>query len=148
MESSPPATGDSLEPATIRNHQQAYNIEYGGEDADFFLGGTTGGEINSHRNSDEEIPSEKPLQSAKEKNREHARNTRQRKKDYIESLKEAIKSMSEEMERTAQARDDRLTTMAQQVRLLVMTVTLDLLSCIVYFEYKIKPISLKLYMRF
>lgn len=42
--------------------------------------------------------------SAKEKNRAHARRTRQRKKDYVESLRESLQSLSEERERVDRER--------------------------------------------
>jgi hypothetical protein len=46
-------------------------------------------------------------QKTKTKNREHAKKTRIRKKNYIESLKEAVKNFSDERERID--RDSRIT---------------------------------------
>lgn len=52
--------------------------------------------------------------SAKEKNREHAKNTRIRKKNYVESLKDSIRSLSEEKEKTERDRKVSLSRLLEQ----------------------------------
>lgn len=55
------------------------------------------------------------VQNAREKNREHAKNTRMRKKNYIESLKESIKQLTDERERCDLERKASLSKLADQV---------------------------------
>jgi len=55
------------------------------------------------------------VQNAREKNREHAKNTRMRKKNYIESLKESIKMLTDEREKNDQDRKNTLGKLADQV---------------------------------
>jgi hypothetical protein len=61
------------------------------------------------------IPKKILEQSAKAKNREHAKNTRIRKKNYIESLKESIKFLSEDREKNDRDKKIALTRLAEQV---------------------------------
>jgi hypothetical protein len=58
---------------------------------------------------------EEPDIMAKAKNREHAKNTRLRKKKYIEALKESIKLLAEERERVDIERRVALSRLAEQV---------------------------------
>lgn len=53
-------------------------------------------------------------QDAKAKNREHAKNTRMRKKNYIESLKDNIKQLAEEREKYDRERKISLSRLAEQ----------------------------------
>ena len=53
--------------------------------------------------------------SAKAKNREHAKNTRIRKKHYIEALKESLKLLSEERDKIDRDRRNSLSRLAEQV---------------------------------
>eukprot|EP01036_Dinobryon_divergens_P026503 gene26503-35166_t len=53
-------------------------------------------------------------QNAREKNREHAKNTRMRKKNYIESLKENIKQLTDEREQSDLKRKASLSKLADQ----------------------------------
>lgn len=60
----------------------------------------------------------------KTKNREHAKKTRIRKKNYIESLKETVKLFSEEREKADRDTRNALTKLAEQVRMfLILTIT-------------------------
>ena len=54
--------------------------------------------------------------SAKAKNREHAKNTRIRKKHYIEALKESLKLLFDEREKIDKDRRNSLSRLAEQVR--------------------------------
>lgn len=54
--------------------------------------------------------------AAKEKNREHAKNTRLRKKNYIESLKKSIKELSDEREKTERDKKQSMNKIMEQVR--------------------------------
>lgn len=53
--------------------------------------------------------------SAKAKNREHAKNTRIRKKHYIEALKESLKLLFDEREKIDKDRRNSLSRLAEQV---------------------------------
>lgn len=53
--------------------------------------------------------------SAKEKNREHARNTRMRKKNYIESLKDTIKALNDDREKLDRERRVAFNRMNEQI---------------------------------
>ena len=67
--------------------------------------------------SKRKFPIKKPdAQNAREKNREHAKNTRMRKKNYIESLKENIKQLTDEREQSDLKRKASLSKLADQVR--------------------------------
>lgn len=55
---------------------------------------------------------------AKEKNREHAKNTRMRKKNYIESLKETVKQLSDEREKIERDRNIVISKLMEQVKYL------------------------------
>ena len=55
------------------------------------------------------------IHSAKAKNREHAKNTRIRKKHYIEALKESLKLLSEERDKIDRDRRNSLSRLAEQV---------------------------------
>mmetsp|Transcript_11433 Transcript_11433/g.15740 ORF Transcript_11433/g.15740 Transcript_11433/m.15740 type:complete len:896 (+) Transcript_11433:59-2746(+) len=57
------------------------------------------------------------IQNAREKNREHAKNTRMRKKNYIESLKESIKMLTDERDKNDQERKNTLSKLADQTLL-------------------------------
>lgn len=52
---------------------------------------------------------------AKEKNREHAKNTRMRKKSYIESLKETVQQLSDEREKIERDRNIAINKLVEQV---------------------------------
>ena len=54
-------------------------------------------------------------QKFKDKNREHARNTRSRKKQYIETLKQAFNELSAEREQLDRERSEALAKLAEQV---------------------------------
>lgn len=59
----------------------------------------------------------KPVEHiAKAKNREHAKNTRIRKKNYIEALKETVKKHADEREKVDRGRRICLSRLAEQVR--------------------------------
>lgn len=60
-------------------------------------------------------------QNAREKNREHAKNTRMRKKNYIESLKENIKQLTDEREQSDLKRKASLSKLADQVKIISPT---------------------------
>ena len=70
---------------------------------------------------------------AKEKNREHAKNTRMRKKTYIESLKDQVKEMSESREQLDQARRMALLNKANLVDSRKKVIS-DFLICRTYGE--------------
>jgi hypothetical protein len=53
--------------------------------------------------------------SAKAKNREHAKNTRIRKKHYIEALKESLKLLLEKRDKTDKDQRITLSRLAEQV---------------------------------
>ncbi len=59
--------------------------------------------------------SDKDKLTAKEKNREHAKNTRMRKKNYIESLKESIKLMVDEREKIDRERKVAFSRLQEQI---------------------------------
>ena len=65
---------------------------------------------NSSSNSSVEV-------KAKEKNREHAKNTRMRKKTYIESLKDDVKQLNDWREKTDTMRKLQLQAVADQVQM-------------------------------
>jgi len=52
---------------------------------------------------------------AKEKNREHAKNTRMRKKNFIESLKDTVKQLADDREKTERERTLAITKLLEQV---------------------------------
>jgi hypothetical protein len=70
---------------------------------------------------------------AKEKNREHAKNTRMRKKSYIESLKDQVKEMSESREQLDQTRRMALLNKANLVDSRKKVIS-DFLICRTYGE--------------
>jgi uncharacterized FlaG/YvyC family protein len=53
--------------------------------------------------------------TAKEKNREHAKNTRMRKKKFIESLKDSIKSLTDEKDKIEREKRISLNRVMEQV---------------------------------
>jgi hypothetical protein len=59
--------------------------------------------------------------SAKAKNREHAKNTRIRKKHYIEALKESLKLLLEKRDKTDKDQRITLSRLAEQVCVLRIT---------------------------
>jgi hypothetical protein len=62
-------------------------------------------------------------QKFKDKNREHARNTRSRKKQYIEMLKQAFNELSAEREKVDRERNEAIVKLAEQVITIHIMVT-------------------------
>jgi hypothetical protein len=58
-------------------------------------------------------PNSKDEHKARAKNREHARNTRKRKKEYIETLKDSLHALKSEIELEDSLRREKLTTLAR-----------------------------------
>lgn len=69
--------------------------------------GSNGSPTNKSRRSE--------TSSAKAKNREHAKNTRQRKKNYIESLKDSVRLLAEERDLVDRERKNQLSRLAEKV---------------------------------
>ena len=74
--------------------------------------------------------------NAKAKNREHAKNTRQRKKHYIEALKETVKILSDERERIDRERRIALSRLAEQVTIILSNIILYRTSLVLIFVTK------------
>ena len=83
--------------------------------------------------------------SAKAKNREHAKNTRIRKKHYIEALKESLKLLFDEREKIDKDRRNYLSRLAEQVgRILILLFTVNL-KCINWCQVTRKIFSITVY---
>lgn len=120
-------------PVTSKSKAQDIALEEDSDDDNSFFNSDDGKEdaqnsksrsssIDEDRTSDNDLAKRKltkktDIMNAREKNREHAKNTRMRKKNYIESLKENIKHLSDEREKSDQERKMNLSKLADQVSL-------------------------------